>query len=437
MTEQTNLLPEKDRGRVRRYLTVLLLPCLLLALASVAGATVGDPTVTVTDYRVTPAVLLPGGQGTITVVIQNTASTASSTETSVDIDTTGSTTTTSETKDVPVVFDSVTLFGNGLEVIEGTYDHAGALGPGQSMSLTFLVRAPAHSGLYFPEVWIHIPYGTNVRYPVPVNVNSTIGLSGQAILVMTSSLPDSVQPGDEIPVTLSVKNAGQLRANEVTVRIETGGSTIAPRNTDLYYLGTILGGQELQVDMVLISDRKTGSGLTRIPVTLQYTSLEGTTYSQNASIDISFEGQAELGFVSVDTSPRRVVEGQPFDLTIRIENTGTGEAKQVAATVDLPMTGTTEAFIGKIKPGNDAPAIFMLDGGKGGTYSYNLTIDYVDDTGAHTLTRTMSVRVLPAEGMGVLLPLVGFFLIGGFLGYRYWYLPRKNGSGALPWLKKS
>jgi hypothetical protein len=109
----------------------------------------------------------------------------------------------------------------------------------------------------------------------------------------------------------------------------------------------------------------------------------------------------------------------------------------VAANVDLPMTGTKEAFIGKIKPGNDAPAIFMLDGGEGGTYPYTVTITYTDDTGTHTVTRPLTLRISPADGSGILLPLGVLFLLGGFIGYRYWYLPRKNGSGAFPWLKKS
>jgi hypothetical protein len=28
-------------------------------------------------------------------------------------------------------------------------------------------------------------------------------------------------------------------------------------------------------------------------------------------------------------------------------------------------------------------------------------------------------------------------IVGGILAYRYWYVPRKNGNGALPWVKKS
>ncbi|HZD42965.1 MAG TPA: CARDB domain-containing protein, partial [Methanomicrobiales archaeon] len=328
MIDQSRSFPCNGAGTAQRLLLALLLPCLLLALIPAAGAA-GGSTVTITDYQVSPSVLLPGEQATITVVLKNTASVASSTETSVSTDASGATTTTSETTDLSAKFDSVRLFGNGLEVVGGAYDHVGSLGPGQSMPLTFLVRAPTQSGMYFPEVWVHIPDGSNMRYPVPVNVNSNLGLESQAILIVNTSLPASVQPGDEIPVTLTVKNAGELQANDVTVRIETSGTTIAPKSTDLYHLGTIQGGQQQQVDLVLISDRRTASGLTCIPVTLQYTALDGKTSTQNASINIPFKGQAELGFVSVDTNPRRIVEGQSFDLTIRIENTGTGEAKQV------------------------------------------------------------------------------------------------------------
>jgi hypothetical protein len=149
------------------------------------------------------------------------------------------------------------------------------------------------------------------------------------------------------------------------------------------------------------------------------------------------KGKGELGFVSIDTSPRRVQENQPFDLTIRIENTGTGDAKQVAATVDMPMTGIKQSFIGKIKPGNDAPAVFMLDGGKGGTYTYNTSITYVDDLGTHTVSREMSLRVVPGDSSGgLIVMLLGIIGIGA-VAYRFWYLPRKNGEGTLPWAKKS
>ena len=267
---------------------------------------------------------------------------------------------------------------------------------------------------------------------------STSGrIQKQEILILSSTLPDTVDPGDEIPVTLTVRNDGKLLADDVTLRIGNVSGTVAPKNTDLYHLGKIDAGSQKSVDILLLSDKNTDPGLVQVPVTLNYKGIDGSAHTIATSTNVMMKGKGELGFVSVDTSPRRVSENQPFDLTIRIENTGTGDAKQVAATVDLPMTGTEQSFIGKIKPGNDAPAVFMLDGGKGGTYTYNATISYVDDLGTHTVFREMSLRVVPGDSSGgLILMLLGIIGVGA-VAYRFWYLPRKNGDGALPWVKKN
>lgn len=426
----------KDYGRLARVLIWVGLVLVLSALPHAVDAGKGDPTVAINDYQVTPAILLPGDQGTITITIANTAAKASATESTVQTGVSG-TTTTSTTKDITVLVESVYLYGKGVEVLEGNFQQVGALGPGQSLRLTFLIRAPSNEGMYFPEVWIRIPEGTSVQYPIPVNVNSAVGIQKQEILILSSSLPDTVDPGDEIPVTLTVRNDGKLLADDVTMRIGNVSASVAPKNTDLHHLGKIDAGSRKSVDILLLSDRNTDPGLIQVPVTLNYKGIDGTAHTLATSMNVMMKGKGELGFVSVDTSPRRVSENQPFDLTIRIENTGTGEAKQVAATVDLPFTGTKQSFIGKIKPGNDAPAVFMLDGGKGGTYTYNATITYVDDLGTHTVFRETSLRVVPGDSTGAYLMLLLLIIVGGILAYRFVYLPMKNGDGALPWVKKN
>ena len=427
---------------VKRYCTmnrILLWMSLALILACLpagVAADTTDPTVTIKSYQVTPSILLPGDEGTITITMANTAGQASQTESTVQT-LTGSTVTSTSTKDVTVLVESVYMYGQGVDVLEGNFQEVGALGPGQSMTLTFLIRAPRQAGIYFPEVWIRIPQGTSVKYPIPVNVNSPIGIQKQAVLVLESATPDSANPGEEIPVTLTVRNDGQLLAEDVTLRVGNVSTLVAPKGSDLYHLGLIGSGRVKTADLILLSDKATAPGLTQVPVTLQYNSVDGALHTQTSAINLMMKGKGELGFVSVDTSPRRVAENQPFDLTIRIENTGTGEAKQVAATLDLPMTGTKQSFIGKIKPGNDAPAVFLLDGAKGGTYAYNLTISYVDDLGTHAEIRGMSLRVDPVDSTGGLILLVLVIIGIGAVAYRFWYLPRKNGDGALPWVRKS
>jgi len=393
------------------------------------------PTVTITDYKVTPSVLMPDSMGTITVTIKNTAASASISERTgpLSSDLAG----TTKVTDINVNIENIHLEGNGIDVLSDDFTRIGEIGPGQSTTITFSIRAPEKSGMYFPEVWIDTTGGRSTRYPVPVNVNTASGIQKQAILILDSSLPGSVNPGDEIPVTLTMRNAGQLLADDVTLKITNVSSSVAPKITDLYHLGTISPGGQETVTLTLLSDKDAGIGLVRVPVTISYNSLDGTPVSQQTGIDIMMKGKAELGFVSVDTNPPRLIENTPFDLTIRIENTGTGEAKQVSATINLPAEGTKEAFIGKIKPGNDAPAVYLLEGLKGGNYPYTLTITYMDDMGVHTLTRQMAMRVPPADNSSTVIFGLVVLVILGVVGYRYWYLPRTRGDGTFPWERKN
>ncbi len=394
-----------------------------------------SPTVTVSNYTVSPSVLMPDTLGTITVVIKNTASSASVVEKSGKLDINDYSVV--RTEDINVNIEDIPLEGNGILVFSRDFTSIGEIGPGQSIAVTFTITAPDKSGMYYPEVWIDTSGGRSVKYPVPVTVNTAIGIRKEAILVVNSTLTGSVIPGEEIPVTLTVSNAGQFLADDVTLTITNVSGVIAPKNADLYTLGRIGVGEQKSLALVMLSDKDAGSGLVRVPVTLRYTSIDGTPVTKTTGIDVMMKGTAELGFVSVDTNPSRLDEGTPFDLTIRIENTGTGEAKKVSAMVDMPAEGKKEAFIGKIKPGNDAPAIFLLEAMKGGTYPYNLVINYTDDMGEHTLTRQMNLRVSPVDSTGNLIFLLIVLAILAFLAYRYWYLPKKNGDGSFPWERKN
>ena len=428
---------KKTRGRNALTAVALLLVATAFALCTLVAppASADTPTVAITNYTVSPSVLMPDSLGTVTVTIRNTANSATVSEKS------GQATTadfnTVKTTDINVNIENVHLEGNGIDVVTKDFARVGEIGPGQSIPITFSIRAPEKSGIYYPEVWVDTSGGTSTRYPVPVNVNTAVGIQRQAILVMESSLTGSVNPGDEIPVTLTVTNAGQTLADDVTLTIENVSSMVAPKNSDLYHLGALPAGGQKTVDLVLLSDKLTNPGLVRVPVTIGYNAIDGIFQTQSTGIDVIMKGKAELGFVSVDTNPPRLTENMPFDLTVRIENTGTGEAKQVSATVDLPAEGTKEAFIGKIKPGNDAPAIFLLEGMKSGTHPYNLTISYTDDMGPHVITRQMNSRVPVTDSTGNLI--FGLIVIGilGFLAYRYWYLPKKNGNGSFPWERKN
>jgi hypothetical protein len=408
---------------------------LLLLMGAAVPVAAEEPTVIISHYTVTPSVLVPNGYGTIQVTLTNTAGTAVLRESS-GISAAGEFQTTKST-DIPAEIESIELVGDKIKVIDGNFKRFGAIGPGQSVNVTFSIQAPGTEGLYFPEVWVGINGGKNVRYPVPVNVNTGEFVMQSPILVISKLLPESVNPGDTFPINMTVSNAGAIRASDIILTMSTSSTSLGSKGPNTISLNPLNGGESQPVTLEFMTDRYVPVGLQKINLSIDYKLPDGTPRHQDEVIEVPLKGKSELGFVSVDTSPRRVTAGQPFDLTIRIENTGTGEAKQVAATVDLPMTGTKQSFIGKIKPGNDAPAIFMLDGGKGGTYDYNASITYTDDLGTHTVVSPLSLRVVPQDYTGTIIMVLLIVIVGGFIAYRYWYLPRKNGNGAFPWVKKS
>jgi hypothetical protein len=256
-------------------------------------------------------------------------------------------------------------------------------------------------------------------------------------IMVYKELPGNVNPGESFPVNLTFTNAGAIRASDIVLTTSTSSTSLGALGPNTISLSPLNGGEQQTVTLSFITDRNVPVGLAKIMLAIDYKLPDGTPEHQDEVIEVPILGESELGFVSVDTSPRKVVAGEPFDLTIRIENTGTGEAKQVAATIDLPMTGTRQSFIGKIKPGNDAPAVFMLDGGSSRTYEYNTSITYTDDLGTHTVVSPMSLRVTPQDYTGAIVMVIIIILAGGFVAYRYWYIPRKNGNGALPWVKKN
>lgn len=396
-------------------LTIFLIAFLILL------PVVAEPTVTISDYTVVPPVLMPGDLGTVTVTLKNTAESASFTERTgpLSSDTGGTTTVT----DINVYIERAQLEGNGVEVVSDSYQRIGDLGPGQTIPITFLIRAPAKTGLYFPEVWIDTKGGRSTRYPVPVNVNTPIAVSKLAVLRMAVTSPDAVIPGEPATARLDLINSGESAAERVIVRIGNASTSIRPKDEELFHVRSILAGENEPVDITFITDRKAEPGIATVPVTVTYFTIDGAEHTEHATINILIKGQVEISIASIETSPERIVSGEPFNLIIRIENAGTGDAKSVAARIDLSVSGNREAFLGKIKPGNDAPALFRLGSAPAGEHPYTVTISYDDEWGNHTVTRPLSLSVAPADYSGIIIALIVLALLAAGA---WWVFIRKK-----------
>ncbi|MDI6720046.1 MAG: S-layer protein [Methanomicrobiales archaeon] len=404
---------------------VFVLVCLILALLAAGPVQAAVPTVLVADYRVTPAVLLPGDTGTITVMLRNTAESASQTETDVVVQQDGTSTSTAVTP-IDAFVESVYLYGNGLEVLEGSYTDVGAIGPGQSFPLTFLVEAPTRAGIYFPEVWIRVRGAESVKYPLPVDVNSRVSLQKEPAITVNKTVPVDIQPGDRFSVSLDLTNGGLARADDVAVTLNTSGLSLAPSGPSNYFFDHIEAGEAIHLDLRFMTDENIPLGLNIVPLTVTYSGGNGTAKRQVETLGIPVVGRAELGVASIRTDPTQVAAGDSVDLTIRIENTGTADANSVQASIEnVSLSGSKRAFMGTIEPNNDAPAIFSLQADEAGEFNYTLLISYTDDFGPHTTRQDLQLVVLEQSPSDLLIPIaIAIVLVAAFA--IYWYRRRRE-----------
>ncbi len=392
---------------------------ILFLLVSIIPVTASEPSVIVSDYKVTPSVLLPGEQGIVSVTVKNTAGQATISQ-SYSSGTAGNSATTTTNVDINAPIDSVTMVGNGVDVISGGYNRVGELGPGQSIPITFLIQAPDQPGVYFPEVWIRVSDATSLKFPIPVNVNSEVQIQKKPQVTVDKQLPASVMPGNDFNATVSLANNGQLSASNLQVTVTTSNPSITPKTPGTYHIEKLGPGEQKNLYMEFSTDKKSPLGISPVNLVIDYQNPDGTFTRQVETLGVNIRGQAQLDISQITTDPARISKGDQFTLYIRVENTGTDDAKSVNAKIDLPLPGTKEAFVGKIEPNNDAPAPFNLQADRSGDIPYILVLEYTDDYGPHQAQQELHLNVYNKDSTPVIIGAVILLILAG--GFAYWFL---------------
>lgn len=420
---------ERERnksGKTERF-GQLLIPLtgftVLLLFMTVPGEAT-EPTVFLTGYEVTPAVLMPGDMGTITFTISHTAPSASETE-HAGLLASGIYTST-RTTGINVFIENCHLEGNGIVVLTEDFDRLGELGPGQSVPVTFVIRAPEISGIFFPEAWVDVQGGRSTRYPIAVNVNTSIATQKKPALSVSRILPDRVAPGERCEAIITLENTGMTRAGDIWVEVKPGADSLVLTTPGRYYIEHLEPGERSVIALQFATDRNTPIGLDLFNLDIMYQNPDGTVVNQTETVAIPIKGRADIAISSVTTDPVRPDPGSVFTLIVRVENTGTDRATSVRATLDSPFTGTKDAFIGSIEKNGDAPAIFDLQATKDGTVPVNLTLRYNDDFGSHAVSEHAAIMTRPASGIPLAVIVILVICIGG--GVMYWYIRIRPGK---------
>jgi hypothetical protein len=330
----------------------------LLLILAVSAAAAEGPAVMITSYTVEPQALMPGDTGTITVTIQNTDTQAS--ETTEASTTSGSyTSSTTTTSTISAEIDTIQLISRSREIEwlqEGTtrteYLNVGSLGPGESITISIPIKAGAYApeGTYFPEVYIDVRNGDNVRFPVRVNVDSS------EVKLLVKDIPSEISLSESKGIAIVVANNRPNAVSGVNVYVKSSTDDFEFKPAGIF-IGSLGAYGEKVVNFTLTP---LSEGDKNIHFEVEYKNGENVHSSELAS-SIMVKSSSDVKLILVN-APEFVYQGEVATLDFDVANGMTKDIKAVSvvpAISDLRIF-PSEYFIGDMEVGDVFSASFDL-----------------------------------------------------------------------------
>ncbi len=351
------------RGRRK---SVWLLVIALLAVGALiplaAAATAEKPAVMVTGYSVEPAVLMPGDTGTITLTIKNPFIDYSTSETETSVDPSGATeqtTTTTSSRGMSAEIETIRVSDKSQDtrwLAESTdrteYTNVGTLGPGESMtvSLPITVQSYAPDGTYFPEAYIAVENGDNVRFPLTVVIDSS------ELELLKEDIPSEIALGESKVVMIVVANNRPNMVNGVNVLVRSSRTDLefTPQGV---YVGNLNAYEQRTVSFTLTPY---SAGVQDLTFAATYKN-GNNVHTTGLSAAVTAKSAADVKLILVD-APDFVYQGDIARIDFDVAN---GKGKDIKAVSVIPATSglkilPSEYFIGDMEVGDVFSASFDL-----------------------------------------------------------------------------
>ncbi len=252
----------------------------------------------------------------------------------------------------------------------------------------------------------------------------------QLMISNISMNPERISPKDIFDLMFSVSNAGTGMAREVQVSADMSNLPFVSLDADTKIIKRLDPGENIQLKYTIQVKDKTEISSYSIPIKMDYKNENGENMSSKSLAGIRVLGTAELAISDIKIDPQNPVKGDLVTVNMRIENSGTGEAKSVKINLDTPFEGTRTAFLGKIKPDDDAPGVFTFYAAKDGDIPLSASIEYEDDLGGRTVNESINLHVYKQNENGMTAPIIVAVPVIGSIAY---YLSRrkKNSDNAV------
>jgi len=374
---------------------LLLIFAIAFAISSVSaydgisglGTEEQESSVMITGYQINPATLMCNDVGTVTVTVKNMES------------------------DKSVNIKDARMLSRNIKVLSNSYFNIGRLGPGESLNLTFTIKATCPDGIYYPRILVEGEDAQNIRYSIPVTVDSS------SLTIGVKDIPEDVFKGERARIELVVGNPRQNTAT--AVKIATMEENVIPSEV---FIGA-LSADETKVASFNFTPQTKSAHILNFELEFK----NGDNYHLTAlsvPLDVTeSKKRAELIITGIEVEP--MLGMKVYKITGDINNAGLKEAKSVVMKVGNAegieaMHPYKAYFVGLLSPDDFSSFELDVKVGENGT-QVPLIIEYKDEDG-NKFSKTEYVSIERHQGTTssgelplsviVVLVVVAIFVIG-------------------------
>jgi hypothetical protein len=338
---------------------------LLVLFVGLVGAQVEEEqksSIMITDYHVSPEVLMQNDIGTVTVTVKNMEVLNS------------------------VKIKEANLRESEIKVLSKPYVNIGRLGPGGSIDLSFTIKAGHIDGIFYPKLTLEAENAERIRYQIPVKVDST------SLTIGVKDIPEEILKDERAEIELVV---GNPRPNSVTgVKIATVEENVIPSEV---FVGA-LASDDSKDDSFNFTPQSTGDHILNFKLEFKNgDNIHSTVLNIPVSVTES-KKSAELILTGIEVESTQGIG--VYKITGDINNAGLEEARSVVMKVGAAegveaMNPYKAYFIGLLSP--DDFSSFELDVKVGeNVTTVPLLIEYKnEDSDLFTMTEYIAIEHSP------------------------------------------
>ena len=360
-----------------KYFVELITASILITMSILNPPITAEPSIIITNYEIYPQIFMPGDRGILTLTIQNTETSSTTTESHGDV---SDSITVVENNGVVInriwinrVYDDN---GNKIASMEGLtgYEDLGNIAPGTSFKVSFgiIVDTNMTEGYYFPSVNIDLKndiYGNyeDVSFPIEMRI------SNETVDLISTNVPTKISIGGSTDISFSVINK---RKNSIdNIIISSGEDTDLDISPTSIFIGSLEQGKS---EDILLSIKPDEMGKKMLSLNLSYMNGDNPHY-ENYTIPIEIVDILDVAPILTDM-PLSIKKGGSARIGLEVYNAKT---EPITGVIITPITNATvipsQYFIGAMDPDDVFSASFDI---------YTDILDY----GNHTIKFKVSFK---------------------------------------------